>query len=143
MASSTRRLTTSRSGRNAYQARRAATAAIGITSFHFFISASPCFFSFFSILNLSLPSTLTAPVFPPSKLPEPSCPQDRLRRVTAFIPHQLIGRRRGETMLREELFWAQPVVFVYRAQHVTTGHAIPCHHFFLPGFLALGTRRSP
>lgn len=28
---------------------------------------------FFSMLNPNLPSTLTAPVFPPSKSPEPSC----------------------------------------------------------------------
>ena len=35
-------------------------------------------------------------------------------------------------MLREELLWAQPVVLLYRAQHVTTGHAVPHHHVFIP-----------
>src|ERR1700751_5143866 len=42
MASSTWRLTTSRSGRNAYQATKAATTTIGIATFvHFFILVSP------------------------------------------------------------------------------------------------------
>src|SRR5436190_3153802 len=56
------------------------------------------------------------------------CAQDRLRRVTSSVPDQLVRRGRRETMLREELLWAQPVVPPYRVQHGTTGHAVPCHH---------------
>jgi hypothetical protein len=42
IASLTLRLTTSRSGRNAYQATKSATAATGIATFiHLFISVSP------------------------------------------------------------------------------------------------------
>gem|GEM_PF-4996226 len=33
-------------------------------------------------------------------------------------------------MFGEELFWAQLVVFVYRARPVTTRHTIPCHNIF-------------
>src|SRR5262245_59839908 len=52
-----------------------------------------------------------------------SCAQDRFRRVTVFLPGQLISRGRGETMLREELLRPQSVVLFYRAQHISTGHA--------------------
>src|SRR6266480_1691394 len=51
-----------------------------------------------------------------------SCAQDCLVRVTAFVPDQLITPARAEAMLREELLGPQPVVFLYRAQHVITGH---------------------
>src|SRR5262245_32577241 len=55
-------------------------------------------------------------------------------------------RGRGETMLREELLWPQPVVLMYRAQHVTAGHAVPCHHVFIPPGMVMsgisGPRRS-
>src|SRR5580700_4104176 len=118
MASSTRRLTTSRSGRNAYQARKATTAAIGITNFNFFISASPLslqllldaeseFAKHSYGAGLSTLEVTSAKSLPRGKLI--SGAQDCLGRVTAFIADQLISRGRGETMLREELFWAQTV----------------------------------
>src|SRR5580704_1463193 len=151
MASSTRRLTTSRSGRNAYQARKATTAAIGITSFHFFISASPLFllllldaeseFAKHSYsAGLSTLEVTRTKLLPRGELI--SCAQDCLWRVTAFSADQLIGRGRSETMLREELVWAQPVVLVYRAQHVMTGHAIPCHHVFSSPFAMRASDRK-
>src|SRR5215470_7600001 len=61
-----------------------------------------------------------------------SCAQDCFRRVTAFFPGQLISRRGGETMLREEALRTQSVVIFYRAQDVSTGDAIPGHHVFTP-----------
>jgi hypothetical protein len=48
--------------------------------------------------------------------------QYALRRVTAFIPDQLISRGLAATMLREEPRGPEPVVLLYRAQHVTTGY---------------------
>ena len=41
-----------------------------------------------------------------------SCSQDRLRRVTAFAPDQLISCGRGETVLGEESFRSQSVVLL-------------------------------
>src|SRR6185437_14509036 len=55
------------------------------------------------------------------------CAQDCFRRVTAFVPDQVIGRGRAETMRREELLGLQPVVLLYRAQYVITGDAVPRH----------------
>src|SRR5262245_65783391 len=60
------------------------------------------------------------------------CAQDRLRRITAFFPGQLIGRRGGEPMRREEALRTQSVVIFHRAQDVRTGDAIPGHHVFTP-----------
>ena len=57
-----------------------------------------------------------------------SCAQNCLVRVMAFVPDQLITPALAEAMLREELFRAQAVVLLYRAQHVITGHVIPRHH---------------
>src|SRR5215813_4257997 len=54
-----------------------------------------------------------------------SCAQDRFVRVTAFVPDQLITPARTETMRREEPFRPELVVFLYRAQHVITGHVCP------------------
>ncbi len=46
-------------------------------------------------------------------------------------------------MLREKLLCAQPVVLVYRAQHVTTGYTVPCHHVFIPpGTVRRGAARA-
>ena len=42
-------------------------------------------------------------------------------------------------MLREEPLRPQSVVLFYRAQHISTGHAIPGHHVLIPpGLLWLG-----
>src|SRR5262249_34551555 len=54
-----------------------------------------------------------------------SCAQDRFVWVTAFVPDQLITPARTETMLREEPFRPELVVFLYRAQHLITGHVCP------------------
>src|SRR2546423_9551874 len=54
-----------------------------------------------------------------------SCAQDRLVRVTAFVPDQLITPAGAETMLREELLRPQSVVLLYGAQYVITGHVGP------------------
>src|SRR5215471_17404458 len=51
--------------------------------------------------------------------------QDGLVRVTAFVPDQLITAAPAETMRRKELLRPQPVVFLYRAQYVITGHVGP------------------
>src|SRR5262249_46418857 len=58
--------------------------------------------------------------------------QDCFRRITTSFPVQLISRRRGETVLREEPHRAQAGVLFYRAQHVRAGHVIPSHHAFTP-----------
>src|SRR5262249_22189802 len=60
-----------------------------------------------------------------------SCAQDRFRWVAAFFPGQLISRGGSETMLGEEPLRPQPVVLLYRAQHVSTRHAVPGHHGFI------------
>src|SRR5437899_5200294 len=53
--------------------------------------------------------------------------QDCFRRVTAFVPDQVISRGRGETMLREELLRPEPIVLLYRAQHLSSCHVVPLH----------------
>jgi hypothetical protein len=54
--------------------------------------------------------------------------QNRLRRVAALLPEELIGRGPGEAVLSEERLWPQPVVLLYRAQHLSAGHEVPGHH---------------
>src|SRR5215469_5993241 len=63
--------------------------------------------------------------------------QDCFRRVTVFVPDQVVGGGRAETVRGEELLRPQPVVLRYRAHHVITGHAVPRHmcHRVLPGSL--------
>src|SRR6266516_346217 len=62
--------------------------------------------------------------------------QDRFRRVTAFVPDQVISRGRAETMFSEERLRPEPVVVLYRAHHVIAGHVVPYHcHRVLPGSL--------
>src|SRR5690349_14350581 len=51
--------------------------------------------------------------------------QDCLRRVTALVPDQVISCGGAESMRRKECLRPQPVVFLYCAQHVISGHAIP------------------
>src|SRR5262249_2259930 len=57
--------------------------------------------------------------------------EDRLRRVAAFLPDQLIRRGRGETVLGEELLRPQPVVLLQGAHDVIGRHLGPlgrmCH----------------
>jgi hypothetical protein len=48
-----------------------------------------------------------------------------LRWVAAVVADQLVGRRRRETVLREELIWPKPVVFLYRAHHVIATNLTP------------------
>src|SRR2546428_2777808 len=94
-----------------------------------------------STVNPSFPSTRTAPAFPPLEITgaQPlSCgelisrPQDCLVRVRAFVPNQLIAPGIAEAMLREEPIRPESVVLTYGAQHLSTGHAVPCHHLFTP-----------
>src|SRR6202044_4134373 len=68
--------------------------------------------------------------------------QDGFRRVTAFVPHQVVGRGRAETMLGEERLRPQSVVVLYRAQHVSIGDAVPSHHVLTPPRIILA-RRGP
>src|SRR5215472_8293801 len=66
-----------------------------------------------------------------------------MRRVPPFFPDQLISRGRGETGYREELFCAQPIVLVYRAQHLTPDHAVPRHHVFIPPGMVISGMSGP
>src|SRR3984957_17396383 len=54
--------------------------------------------------------------------------QDRLRRVRALLPDQVIGRGRGVAMGGEKLLRAEPVVLLQRAHHVIRGHLVPCDY---------------
>ena len=45
--------------------------------------------------------------------------------VAAVIPDQLVGRRRRETVLREELIWPELVVLLDRAHHVVATDLVP------------------
>src|SRR5512133_3682937 len=61
--------------------------------------------------------------------------QDCFRRVTAFVPDQIISRGRSESMRGEEPLRPQSVVLLYRAQHVSMGHLVPrnrTRHLALP-----------
>src|SRR6266480_7195059 len=78
--------------------------------------------------------------------------QDRFRRVTAFVPDQVVSRGLAETMFREERLRPEPVVVLYRAHHVFAGHVVPYHcHRVLPASLwpavrpcrSLGAARAP
>src|ERR1700733_2060914 len=57
--------------------------------------------------------------------------QDRLRRVRALLPDQVVGRGRGVPVRGEELLRAQPVVLLERPDHVVRGDLVPldcvCH----------------
>src|SRR5262245_30834662 len=48
-----------------------------------------------------------------------------LRWVAAVVPEQLVGRRRRETVLREELIRAEPVVLLYRVYYVIATDPVP------------------
>jgi len=59
-----------------------------------------------------------------------------LRWVAAVVADQLVGRRPREPVLREELIWPEPVVFLYRAHHVIATDLVPVgrmRHRSLPG----------
>src|SRR6202035_3276250 len=58
--------------------------------------------------------------------------KDGFRRVTALVLDQVISRGRAETVRGEEFLGPQPVVLLYRAPHVSIGHAVPSHHVFTP-----------
>src|SRR5260221_3802946 len=47
-----------------------------------------------------------------------SCAQDCFRRVTAFVPSQVISRGKGQTILRGESLLPPSVVLPHRPQHV-------------------------
>src|SRR2546427_13236489 len=96
------------------------------------------------MVNPSFPSTLTAPVFPPAleitggkalaRGELISRAQDCFRRVTAFVPDQIVSRGRSESMRRA--LRPQSVVLLYRTQHVSMGHLVPRNrtcHLVLPG----------
>src|SRR5439155_26513703 len=51
--------------------------------------------------------------------------QNRLGRITAFLPNQVIRRGGGESMRRKEPLRPQPVVLLYRPQHIGMGHLVP------------------
>src|SRR6476646_3914516 len=57
--------------------------------------------------------------------------QDRLGRVAALLPNQLVRCGGGESMLAEEPLCAKVVVFRHRAHYVLTAHLVPrdrmCH----------------
>jgi hypothetical protein len=75
---------------------------------------------------------------PPARSELESYAQDCLRGVAAFVPDQLIRRRRGKTVLGVEPLRPQAVVLVDRAQHVVAVDAvpIPCFHPTLRPFVA-------
>ena len=66
---------------------------------------------------------------PPARSELESYAQDCLRGVAAFVPDQLIRRRRGKTVLGEESIRAQPVVLLDRAQNVVTVYTLPKPRF--------------